>query len=498
MSHFQVERCIGRGGFGKVNCVAKLSAPNKDTLYAMKALEKTQIIATNMFSEVFRELMFLKTLHSQHICNGHFAFQDNAHLYLVMDLSLGGDMRVTIQAMAKKNQHFTIEQIKFMFGSLILALDFCHDKLILHRDIKPDNVLVGADGTLRLTDFGISAKIKDKKTPCHASSGTLEYMAPEIKRKNHMHLVPSEVYSAGVYLHEIVFLKLPGLTGSPEMFEKLTRKEDYCSPELKDMALRCLERDEEKRLGNTQEILKEFKAEPFYKGFDWESLDNGSMKPPYVPDTSSVNVSGGAKMEDMMDQLGGDLEEDMVKIEQKYQDKFTDYGWNNELKMERSIRSSRSLFKKVERTVKEPKVGAMKFEDPKTPEALKKKLSRGGERSILRDANRGTSSGSEEDDEENDEHKKYEEHTDDGCVNKKPRGMRDSRRPSKCTLTPEMVAALSKPDLDKTGGRDHVEGGGIALETPGSRAPRKTMNALVEAAGTGVPEDRSVRIVDVQ
>jgi serine/threonine kinase 32 len=112
ISHFKVERCIGRGGFGKVNAVSKLSTPKNHTMYAMKALEKEVVIAKNMFGEVHRELDLLKTLNNPLICNGHWAFQDNNHLYLVLDLSMGGDMRVHIDRHRKLGQHFTMDEVR--------------------------------------------------------------------------------------------------------------------------------------------------------------------------------------------------------------------------------------------------------------------------------------------------------------------------------------------------------------------------------------------------
>jgi serine/threonine kinase 32 len=440
MSHFSVERCIGRGGFGKVNCVVKQSSPNDGVMYAMKALEKKQIIATNMFSEVYRELMFLKTLHSRHICNGHFAFQDHAHLYLVMDLSMGGDMRLQIQDHLKNHKHFTIDAIKFILASLVLALDFCHSRLVLHRDIKPDNILIGDDGTLRLTDFGISAKLSDIDSACTASSGTLEYMAPEIRAPGHKHSVPSEVFSAGVYLHELVFLKFPEATGSPAEFERCTGNEKFLTPELRDMGINCMKREPDERLGNTKHILAEFKEVPFFANFDWKALDEGKLTPPFIPDLSKVNISGGAKMEDMMDQLGGD--EEMEKIEQKYQDKFKDYGWNNDLKksMTRSKTARSTMFKK-----QSPQVTPTSPQRSPKPDARASSPGKSGAetRSILKSNTVKLAIAEDEEEDENALHAKYaEEETAEECENKGPRGAMDNRRPSKVTLTPEMAAKL--------------------------------------------------------
>ena len=80
-------------------------------MYAMKALEKDVVVKKNMFDEVNRELDFLKTLNCPHICNGHWAFQDNNHLFVVLDLSMGGDMRVHIDRHRKMGRHFDMDEV---------------------------------------------------------------------------------------------------------------------------------------------------------------------------------------------------------------------------------------------------------------------------------------------------------------------------------------------------------------------------------------------------
>ena len=64
-----------------------------------------------------------------------------------------------------------------------------------------------ADGKLKLTDFGIAHKLKSKEAMCHNSSGTLEYMAPEVRKEGHAHTFPSDLYSIGIYLYELILLR---------------------------------------------------------------------------------------------------------------------------------------------------------------------------------------------------------------------------------------------------------------------------------------------------
>mmetsp|Transcript_14217 Transcript_14217/g.29194 ORF Transcript_14217/g.29194 Transcript_14217/m.29194 type:complete len:400 (+) Transcript_14217:197-1396(+) len=335
ISHFKVERCIGRGGFGKVNAVTKLSKPGDHTMYAMKALEKEVVVQKNMYDEIFRELDFLKTLQNPLICNGHWAFQDNNHLYLVLDLSMGGDMRVHIDRHRDLSHRFTMDEIRYFAAAMALALKYCHSNLVLHRDIKPDNVLVDAQGHLRLTDFGISARLKDKNSKCTDSSGTLAYMAPEIRLPGHAHTYPSEGYSMGVYLHELVALQLPKKTGEPEYIQGLSGKDKKCNSELRSLILSLMEPLESDRPKDMDEIM----AHDFFKGYDFDSFE--SIEPPFKPAEGSVNVQENAKAEDLFDSIDGGPEKEPDKIKPDDQVKFKAYSWNDDLRRSSSFGSRR-------------------------------------------------------------------------------------------------------------------------------------------------------------
>ena len=199
--HFEIERVVGVGGFGKVNCVTKLYGADSMTRYAMKTLWKKEAFKTKSSEDMlFNEREILEKLHHPRLVNMLYAFQDPYRCYLVLDLALGGDL--AYQQRQQPGGVFDENQAIFYIGQLFQALEYMHSLSILHRDVKPDNLVLEASGHVKLTDFGIS-KYLDKERRCAARSGTGAYMAPEIKGKD-SHGVAADVYAMGITL--FVFL----------------------------------------------------------------------------------------------------------------------------------------------------------------------------------------------------------------------------------------------------------------------------------------------------
>jgi serine/threonine protein kinase len=94
---------------------------------------------------------------------------------------------------------FKEDQTKFFIANILLALEYLHSRNILHRDVKPENLVFDRKGYLKLCDFGISRKLKDGKVLC--SSGTPSYMAPEVINREY-HGVLADFYAVGVIAYE--------------------------------------------------------------------------------------------------------------------------------------------------------------------------------------------------------------------------------------------------------------------------------------------------------
>ncbi|XP_034631879.1 serine/threonine-protein kinase 32C isoform X2 [Trachemys scripta elegans] len=170
--HFQILRAIGKGSFGKVCIVQKRDT---EKMYAMKYMNKQQCIERDEVRNVFRELEILQEIEHVFLVNLWYSFQDEEDMFMVVDLLLGGDLRYHLQ----QNVQFTEETVKLYICEMALALDYLRSQHIIHRDVKPDNILLDEQGHAHLTDFNIATIIRDGEKAT-ALAGTKPYMAPEI------------------------------------------------------------------------------------------------------------------------------------------------------------------------------------------------------------------------------------------------------------------------------------------------------------------------------
>ncbi|XP_034079339.1 serine/threonine-protein kinase 32C isoform X2 [Gymnodraco acuticeps] len=146
-----------------------------EKMYAMKYMNKQQCVERDEVRNVFRELEILQEIEHIFLVNLWYSFQDEEDMFMVVDLLLGGDLRYHLQ----QNVQFSEDAVKLYLCEMTLALDYLQNQHIIHRDVKPDNILLDEQGHAHLTDFNIATIIKDGERAT-ALAGTKPYMAPEI------------------------------------------------------------------------------------------------------------------------------------------------------------------------------------------------------------------------------------------------------------------------------------------------------------------------------
>lgn len=146
---------LGEGSFAKVFFIKKQEA-DRSSYYAMKVLDKTVLQEKDYFSYIKLERQILMSLDHPFILKLHYSFQCKANLYLLVDYEGGG----TLFFHLNKKRRFTEQEIIFYAAEIILALEYLHSKKIIYRDLKPENVLLGQDGHIKLADFGLCKKLQ--------------------------------------------------------------------------------------------------------------------------------------------------------------------------------------------------------------------------------------------------------------------------------------------------------------------------------------------------
>ncbi|CAD7084196.1 unnamed protein product [Hermetia illucens] len=147
---FAIVKPISRGAFGKVFLGYKNNDPNK--FYAIKVMRKSEMINKNMVSQVITERNALALSRSPFCVTLYYSLQSSSYVYLVMEYMVGGDLKSLLAMYG----FFDESAARFYSAEICLALQYLHSHGIVHRDIKPDNMLVSSTGHVKLTDFGLS------------------------------------------------------------------------------------------------------------------------------------------------------------------------------------------------------------------------------------------------------------------------------------------------------------------------------------------------------
>lgn len=316
---FEVLSVIGRGAFGKVWLVKeKKSAGGKEELLAMKVMSKSEIIEHEYIEHTNKEREIMSDLvGSPFVTELKYSFQTETSVYLVMNFVGGGSLFQYVSAL---EDPLSEPDAIFYVAQILVALESLHEKGIVYRDLKLENILLQEDGYIQLSDFGLSTVLRgDSK--CSSLSGTRTYLAPEVLDGAHDHRV--DFWALGVLTYLLLILEPPFYhENTVTLFEMIKNQEvdlepfTYLSTEAVSFIEGTLQKDPEKRLGS-QNGVAELKQHPLFRKVDWKKIVNHKVKAPYTPPinrgdpvqlsrVSDVeNRSSSSKVEAGVDTFGG-------------------------------------------------------------------------------------------------------------------------------------------------------------------------------------------------
>ena len=316
-------KIIGKGAFGEVRICKHIPTGN---VVAIKKMKKDEMHKKNQVLHVRAERDVLSKAKNQWIVDLKFSFQDQKYLYLGMEYLPGGDLMSLLMA----RDILPEEDAKFYAAEIVLAIESVHEMNCIHRDLKPDNILIDKNGHIKLSDFGLSKQldflikeqnnlkinrfpendnneneynkhlsyaqqfnefknIKNKKKRVYAFStvGTPDYIAPEVfTQKGYGQEI--DWWSLGIIMFEMMIGYPPFYSdSSTETCRKIInwknnleiKPEVNLSRDAIDILLSLIN-DPKKRLGRNG--AEEIKKHPFFKNIDWKHIRE-TMIPPFIP-----------------------------------------------------------------------------------------------------------------------------------------------------------------------------------------------------------------------
>ncbi|XP_068153108.1 serine/threonine-protein kinase 32A [Drosophila tropicalis] len=297
--HFQILRAIGKGSFGKVCIVQKRDS---GILYAMKYVSRSACEMRGALAGVIKEVELLSSLEHPFLVNLWFSFQDEEDLFMVCDLLTGGDLRYHLQ----NRVEFSEQSVALLVCELGSALEYLQTQRVVHRDIKPDNILLDDAGHAHLTDFNIATRLQKDGLAC-SMSGTKPYMAPEVflcaLDEVAGYSYPVDWWSLGVVAYEMRGNNRPFVVHSNTPLAEIknilntpVHYPRYWSSNFIDLLQKLLCTYPGARISTQQELHQT----PLLRHIDFQQVLEKKIKPMFKPPEDHLNCDPCLELEEMI------------------------------------------------------------------------------------------------------------------------------------------------------------------------------------------------------
>lgn len=264
IDHFILDKTLGTGGFGKVKLAIHEYTGSK---VAIKIINKKLIKSQKMSNKIQREIRLMKYFNHPNMIKLYQVLDTAQNIFVVMEYVPGGEL----YDLVKDSRGFQENVCRKYFRQIIDGVEYCHQNLVCHRDLKLENILVDEKGQIKICDFGLSNFMKDGqflKTSC----GSLFYAAPEILLAQNYTGSEVDIWSCGVILYAMLTGSLPFQDADKSVVVESIVNGTYSPPEnvsleARDLVMKML------RVNPVQRItIPEIKRHPWFMSNDQSSL----------------------------------------------------------------------------------------------------------------------------------------------------------------------------------------------------------------------------------
>ncbi|KZV57973.1 CBL-interacting serine/threonine-protein kinase 1-like [Dorcoceras hygrometricum] len=267
LGKYEFGRTLGEGNFGKVKFARHVES---DRPFAIKVLEKNTILDLKLTHQIKREIGTLKLLKHPNVVRLYEVLASKTKIYMVLEYVNGGELFDRIASKGKLPE----AQGRKLFQQLIDGVSYCHNRGVFHRDLKLENVLIDANGNIKITDFGLSALPQHFRDDglLHTTCGSPNYVAPEVLSNRGYDGATSDTWSCGVILYVILTGYLPfDDQNLAVLYQKITKGDvqipKWLSPGARNLVKRILDPNPRTRI-----TIDEIKENDWFKQ-DYTPLD---------------------------------------------------------------------------------------------------------------------------------------------------------------------------------------------------------------------------------
>lgn len=273
---------LGRGGFGKVTLVKDTITGNR---LALKELSKGHLIAQNEEDAVINEKTIMRKTSSPFLVQLAATFNRGDYLYVLMEAVLGGELYDTFNNRHLYGQH---ELVMFYAACVVKGFQHLHERFIVYRDLKPENLVLDQKGYCKITDFGLAKFVMGKT---FTNVGTPDYLAPEVIAGTG-HACSVDWWTLGILIYELI-MSAPPFTADNDaaIFRNIAKGIETADfPPIRsswvDLVQELCRPDPSERLAVRPGGIANVENHRWFSRieFDWDALANREMRAPYLPD----------------------------------------------------------------------------------------------------------------------------------------------------------------------------------------------------------------------